>query len=83
METQLEDVNTIEATARYLKVSVPLLGEMARKKRIGAMKAGRQWVFPRQVIDDFVASQTVQAVPPANPWGLSGSNRRTTKRSAA
>ena len=79
----LEDINTLAATATYLKVSETLIADMARNKRIGALKIGRQWVFPRSVITAFVESKTQEAKAPVNPWNRSSTSQKRGPQRAA
>lgn len=54
----LEEVNSLEATAEYLKISPEVLRRMARSQKIGAMKIGAKWLFPRAVIETYVEQLT-------------------------
>lgn len=54
----LEEVNSLEATAEYLKISPEVLRRMARSQQIGAMKIGAKWLFPLAVIEAYVEQIT-------------------------
>lgn len=77
--TALEDVNSLDQTAAYLKVTPKVLGNMARARKIGSLKQGMVRVFPRAVIEAYVEANTIPATPP-NPHGLTDAAlRRVTK----
>ena len=70
--SELNDVNSAQETADYLKLDLPVLVRLARAKKIGSIKEGRTRTFPRAAVLEYVESHTVKASP--NPWGLSDSS---------
>lgn len=75
----LEDINPLEDTAAYLKVSSANLAQMARDQRIGAMKIGCRWVFPKSVIEAYIEADT-GPVPKANNFDLTDRSARLLAR---
>ncbi|MCU1440005.1 MAG: DNA-binding protein [Rhodoglobus sp.] len=65
----LEDINTLEQTAEYLKITPTVLIGLARAGKIGALKQGRVWTFPRTAIAEYIEANTTP-MRPANPFGL-------------
>lgn len=74
----LDDLNTLDATAAYLKIEPTVLAELARSRRIASVRIGRTRVFTREAIAAFVAAHTEPAIEPENPWGRA---RRGSRRS--
>ncbi|UAJ78360.1 helix-turn-helix domain-containing protein [Leifsonia sp. ZF2019] len=79
--TELEDINTIEQTAAYLKLTETKVAELARTHRLAGIKEGRTWTFPRPAIEAYVEANTTTAVQ-GNPWGLTDASLRRVRRSA-
>lgn len=74
---ELEDVNSLEQAAEYLKVTPEKLRRMARAKELGHIKTGRQYLFPREALEIYVKEHTVERLPPSvNPWGISDRSLR-------
>lgn len=73
----LEDVNSLDQAAEYLKVTPEKLRRIARSKQVGHIKSGRQYLFPRVALEAYVQSQTIDAIPSGvPPWGLAESSIR-------
>jgi excisionase family DNA binding protein len=66
---ELEDVNSLAATAEYLGISETVLRRLARDRKIGFLRIGRSYTFPREVIATYVEGNTIALMPP-NPHGL-------------
>lgn len=66
---ELDDVNSVDQTAAYLKLDRRKVQELARTKKLAGIKEGRSWIFPRAAILAYVEQHTTKAAP-ANPWGL-------------
>lgn len=76
---ELQDVKSLEETADYLGVSVTVLRRMARDRKIGFLRIGRSYVFPREVIRTYVEGNTIKQSPP-NPHGLNDGALRNLNR---
>ena len=75
--TGLEDVSSVDEVARFLKIDPDKLKRLARAKRIGHIRAGRQYLFPREAVECYVRDNTVEAMPlSTNPHGLTDSAYR-------
>jgi len=73
----LEDVNTLEQAAEYLKVTPEKLRRMAHAKLVGHIRAGRQYLFPREAVETYVREHTVDRLPSSvNAWGISDRSLR-------
>lgn len=73
----LDDVNSLERAADYLKVTPEKLRRMARAKELSYIKTGRQYLFPREALETYVKEHTVERLPPSvNPWGISDRSLR-------
>jgi len=79
--TQLNDVNSLDEAAAYLRLTPTKLRELARTKRIGSLKEGRTWLFTREVITRYLADNTQEQAAP-NPWGLTNASLRRVRRGA-
>lgn len=77
---QLQDVNSLEETAEYLRISPTVLKNLARSQKIGSLKQGRAITFPRKVIEAYIAGNTIEQAGP-NPWGLTDASLRRSRRS--
>ena len=66
---ELEDVNSLAAAAEYLGISDTVLRRLARDRKIGFLRIGRSYTFPREVIVTYVEGNTIKQMPP-NPHGL-------------
>jgi hypothetical protein len=74
-DTALEDVNSLEGTAAYLKISNPdILRRMARNRKIGYLKQGAKYIFTREVIETYLANNTIPQDAPKT--GMTDSSRR-------
>jgi excisionase family DNA binding protein len=49
---------TIDELADYLKVSKETIYKMAKANKLPSSKIGNQWRFNRQIIDQWLVSQT-------------------------
>jgi hypothetical protein len=78
---ELEDYNTAEATAEYLKFdNVEQLKRIARAHKIGHIRNGRSYIFPRNAIEQWAADNLTQRVTPPNPFGLTPGALRNHRR---
>lgn len=77
----LEDINSAEQTADYLKISVDALKRLAYQKKIGSLKQGRTLTFPRAVVEAYVEANVSPATP-ANPFGLTDASLRRVRKTA-
>lgn len=75
MTVTLEDVNSLDTTAEYLKLSPQKLVRLARTLRIGHVKDGHDYTFTRAHVDAYVKAHTVDPLP-ANPHGLTAASTR-------
>jgi len=78
--TSLEDINSLEQTAAYLRITPNVLVNMARQGKIGSLKIGRTWTFPLIEIEAFVTAQTVRARSHTDPHGLTPRARQNLAR---
>ena len=77
MGSELDDVSSLEAAAGYLKLTPEKLRRMAHEKKVGHIRAGRQYLFPREALETYIKENTVERLPPSvNPWGISDSSLR-------
>lgn len=67
MTIELDDVNSVEQVAAYLKLSERKVAELARTRRLAAIREGRIWIFPRAAVLDYIEKHTRAAVPPIAP----------------
>jgi len=56
----MSDVMTIKQLAEYLQLPVPSLYQMAQSGRLPAAKVGKHWRFQRQVIDEWLRTQSAR-----------------------
>ena len=80
--SDLEDINTLEQTAEYLKLTEYQVKELVRHGKIGSVKVGRTRTFPRQAIEAFIDQNTIAPKPP-NPHGLTDASWRRIQRGKA
>jgi excisionase family DNA binding protein len=67
----LDDVNTADQAAEYLKLSPEKLKQLARAREIAYVKVGRSYLFSREAILEWVRRNSLEAKPaPPNPFGL-------------
>lgn len=67
--SDLEDINTLEQTAEYLKLTEYQVKQLVSNGKIGSMKVGRARLFPKASIEAFVKANTTEPTPPP-PHGL-------------
>ena len=79
----LEEVNTLDEAAAYLKITPAALRRLATgpSPKIGSLKQGRALTFPRAVIEAYIEAHTINAAP-ANPFGLTDAAMRRVRRTA-
>jgi len=78
----LNDINSLEETAAYLKIDNPdILRRMARAKKIGFIKQGAKYVFPRDVVLTYIEKNTVTQTMP-HPSGMTESSLKRLRASA-
>ncbi|WP_166788709.1 helix-turn-helix domain-containing protein [Cryobacterium sp. HLT2-28] len=73
--SELDDINTIEQTAEYLKIETTKLRRLVNQKKIAFLKQGHVLTFPRAAVEAYVESNTTAAIPP-NTWGLTDASAR-------
>jgi excisionase family DNA binding protein len=73
--SQLEDINTIEEVAEYLRLQPRKVADMARQKRIGSVKEGLVVTITREDVLEYLSSNR-RAPLPANPFGLTDASLR-------
>lgn len=78
--SDLPDVNSLEETAEYLRVGVPQLRGLVRRKQIGFLQTGRVITFTRDDITAYIESHRTAPVI-ANPFGLTESSARRLRAS--
>jgi excisionase family DNA binding protein len=75
----LDDVNSIEQAAAYLKIDEAQLRRLVAAQKIGSLKSGRTVTFPRAAIEAYVEKYQTAALP-GNPNGLTDASwRRVSK----
>jgi excisionase family DNA binding protein len=79
--SDLQDMNTADEAADYLRLTPNKLKQMARSKQIGHIRAGRDYIFPRSAIEAWKTENTVDPLPTSNPWGISDSSLRRLRQS--
>ena len=73
--TALDDVNSIEEAAAYLRVQPAALVRLARTHKIAFLKSGRALTFTREALEAYRTVHEVPAVA-ANPFGLTDASTR-------
>lgn len=77
----LEDVNTADQAADYLKLTTEKLKALARKGEIGHIRAGRSYLFTRAAIEEWLKRNTrASRLPPEPPRGLTEGAWRNIQR---
>ncbi|WIB25860.1 helix-turn-helix domain-containing protein [Curtobacterium sp. MCSS17_015] len=79
--SNLQDMNTADEAAEYLRLTPDKLKRMARSKQIGHIRVGRDYIFPRDAIELWKTNNTVEPLPTTNPWGISDSSLRRLRQS--
>lgn len=74
--SDLQDMNTADEAADYLRLTPDKLKAMARAKQIGHIRNGRSYIFPRESIERWKTEHTIEPLPTTNPWGISDSSLR-------
>jgi len=68
---ELDDMNTADQAAKYLKLAPEKLKRLARAREIGHVKAGRTYLFSREAIQEWLRRNSREAKPEiSNPYGL-------------
>ena len=78
----LEDVNTLEQAAEYLKLEEDQIKSLVRQGKIGSLKSGRTLTFLHADIDAYVAKYRTPATPP-NPFNMTTASSRRIRGRAA
>ena len=73
--TALDDVNTVDEAAAYLKVQPAALVRLARTHKISYLKSGRALTFTRDALEAYTKAHEVPAVA-ANPFGLTDASTK-------
>ena len=68
--SSLDDVNTVDQVAAYLKITPAKVTRLRYEHKIGFLKNGNVVTYPREAIEAYVKANTTDAAP-ANPHGLS------------
>jgi excisionase family DNA binding protein len=77
----LEDVNTADQAAQYLKLTTDKLKALARRGEIGHIRAGRSYLFTRAAIEEWLKRNTrALRLPPKPPHGLTEGAWRNIQR---
>lgn len=71
----LDDVNSVEETIAFLKLTKYELAQLVRLGKIGSIKQGRKRTFPREAIQAYVENNQILPTPP-NPHGLTDASLR-------
>lgn len=77
----LEEVNSLESTAEYLKLSPRKVRNLANSKQLGHIREGQTLTFPRDAIEAYKEAHTIAAIPVA-PHGLTRSAARRVRGAA-
>ncbi|WP_165791116.1 helix-turn-helix domain-containing protein [Cryobacterium zongtaii] len=77
--TSLDDVNSMEQAAAYLKVDEAKIRRLVYQQKIGCLKSGRALTFPRAALEAYVERYQTAALP-ANPHGLSDAGLRRVRQ---
>jgi excisionase family DNA binding protein len=78
---ELDDINTADQAAEYLKLTPDKLKALARRGEIGHVKAGRSYLFPRAAIAEWLQRNTRPArLPETPPHGLTEGAWRNIQR---
>jgi hypothetical protein len=72
----LDDVNDLETSAKYLRISPDALKALVRKKRIAALTYSHHKLFTRETLIAFLKANETPAAA-ANEWGLTEASART------
>ncbi|TFD27999.1 helix-turn-helix domain-containing protein [Cryobacterium cryoconiti] len=76
--SELEDINTLEQAAAYLKIEPTKLRRLVHQRTIAFLKQGHTLTFPRAALQAYVQTNTTNLpTPPPNPWGLTPGALRT------
>lgn len=78
----LEDVNTLEQAAAYLKTDEAKVTRLKGEGRLGFIKIGRVTHYTRQDLEEFVKSNRTPAAR-SNPHGLSDTSLARVRGRAA
>jgi excisionase family DNA binding protein len=79
--SDLQDMNTADEAAEYLRLTPDKIKRMARSKQIGHIRAGRDYIFPREAIMQWKTDHTVDPLFTTNTWGISDSSLRRIRQS--
>lgn len=60
MQTQQDEVLTIDELATYLKVSKSTLYKLVQERKVPGQKVGKHWRFLRSSIDEWLKQETEQ-----------------------
>ncbi|PXA71859.1 helix-turn-helix domain-containing protein [Cryobacterium arcticum] len=71
----LDDINTAEQAAAYLKIEPSKLRRLVYQQKIGYLRSGRTLTFPRAAIEAYVETYQTAALP-GNPYGLTDASWR-------
>ena len=78
----LEDVNSLEQAAGFLKVDEAKLRRLVGQRKIAVLKQGHTLTFPREALEAYVAKYTTP-VSATEPWGMTTASARRIRGRAA
>ena len=79
--SELDDINTLEQAAAYLKIEPTKLRRLVNQWKIAFLKQGHRLTFPRVALEAYVQTNTTNLpAPPPNPWGLTPGALRNVQR---
>ncbi len=56
MKGRSAEIMTTKQLAEYLQMSQITICRLAREKKLPGLKIGKEWRFPKELIDRFIAS---------------------------
>ncbi|MDI6816245.1 MAG: helix-turn-helix domain-containing protein [Actinomycetota bacterium] len=56
MKKTITDIMTAKQLAEYLQMSQITVCRLAREKKLPGLKIGKEWRFPKALIDKYIAS---------------------------
>ncbi|HCG99088.1 MAG: hypothetical protein A2074_02395 [Candidatus Aquicultor primus] len=56
MKKSITDIMTAKQLAEYLQMSQITVCRLAREKKLPGLKIGKEWRFPKALIDKYIAS---------------------------
>ena len=56
MKNRTNDIMTAKQLAEYLQMSQITVCRLAREKKLPGLKIGKEWRFPRELVDRLIAA---------------------------